>query len=67
VDAVEQDLRTLGIRGWKNIALDGSRWRGIAKGGQGLKRAVTPQKKKTKKKKDEKEKKKSMLRVLLVL
>jgi hypothetical protein len=25
IDAVEQDLRTLGIRGWKNIALDRSR------------------------------------------
>jgi hypothetical protein len=34
MDAVEQDLHTLGIRGRENIALDRSRWRGIVKGGK---------------------------------
>jgi hypothetical protein len=31
MDAVEQYLHALRIRGWKNIALDGSRWQGIVK------------------------------------
>jgi hypothetical protein len=31
MDAVEQYLRNLEIRGWKNIAVDRSRWRGIVK------------------------------------
>jgi hypothetical protein len=31
MDAVEQNLRALGIRGWKNIALDRRRWQGIVK------------------------------------
>jgi hypothetical protein len=31
MDAVEQDLRALGIRSWKNIALDRRRWQGIVK------------------------------------
>jgi hypothetical protein len=46
MDAVEKDLCTLGIRGCKNIALHRSRWWGIVKAIQGLKRAVVPQKKK---------------------
>jgi hypothetical protein len=31
MDAMEQDLRSLGIRAWKNITLDRSRWRGVVK------------------------------------
>jgi hypothetical protein len=31
MDAMKQDLCTLGIRGWKNIALDRSRWPAIVK------------------------------------
>jgi hypothetical protein len=30
-DNVQQDLQTLGVRNWKEIALDRIRWRGIVK------------------------------------
>ena len=29
LDGVEEDLRTLGIRGWRRRALDGDRWKEV--------------------------------------
>jgi hypothetical protein len=31
LDNVQQDLQTLGVRNWKGIASDRTRWRGIVK------------------------------------
>jgi hypothetical protein len=31
MDSVQQDLQTLGVRNWKEIASDWIRWRGIVK------------------------------------